>query len=880
MALIIDPDNLSQGQSNTNSGGINIAVPGGNTAVTIVNASSTALPSFSVNDYFEIRNSLSANTNGLYYVTAVGTPTNGYTVNKVGGAQGSPTADARDDGLANAGITFLGADTNAFTEKSVYFDTYTKKIWLIRQGNLDDVGESQTNGVTLQSLYSFTKEEWKNDDLLIKFDFPFTAITPEQFEVGTGWRFYDENITDGTTNRKTRELVRTGGWSEVSEAGDLLQQYSGIITLGSFEDTADFAHVQFGTDPIDTTAADDFVFSGRVNEALRTFDIAYNTNLGGRPTVKFTANTIQIIGGTSNNWVTLGFNQGGSLRVTAANTAGNIQTSSVLITDIFTTTATNDTVSVTGAATYTTENADTVAEIAYDNRSALSLFLRANTAGPAATTQSKGFDSSDLSAIGVTTLTNQVYRFPLTNSLDPKISFSDDTLSTGSYPEIKIRYFAVPFQQDVDTAGSPRNFGIVIDAGTYSFPDGVYDTGSDANTITTAIAGIPSSTFDGGTLTIHEGADKGNYTVDTASGGTINILGAAPLSGGSLTNLSMTLQRSVKIIDATNGPTIEQIYNRVQYQLRQDTNINDTNSGNTVTGSTADELLFFVGDAITSGKITSPPENPEGGGTGVAILGFNPNDTNDVTLVDNGNTARNFPFLAAGNINFNSNLDDDNDAKFWMFFTYTHQRTLTNADVGSISGRTAVITCDAGAGNDIVLEDFTRYQDQTWSNAPAQDQLAVGQYIRFTGWTNSENNGIWRITTYTSATSITCVKVDGDAPVVETNTSNVLLQEDPIDSPDAIIVNDNNAAQIAGVANTASVAFDFDFTNNNQGSRVPSANTLLWPTVTTGNPAAVTVRAIGFNTAQFVEVSSTITRATGQSISVVSGLERNYSNPV
>ena len=61
--------------------------------------------------------------------------------------------------------------------------------------------------------------------------------------------------------------------------------------------------------------------------------------------------------------------------------------------------------------------------------------------------------------------------------------------------------------------------------------------------------------------------------------------------------------------------------------------------------------------------------------------------------------------------------------------------------------------------------------------------------------------------------------------------------------------------------------FTFDYDNNTQGGR------------TAGTDAAVVVVAIGLNTAQYVSATGTITRATGQNISLVAPLERNYSNP-
>ena len=83
----------------------------------------------------------------------------------------------------------------------------------------------------------------------------------------------------------------------------------------------------------------------------------------------------------------------------------------------------------------------------------------------------------------------------------------------------------------------------------------------------------------------------------------------------------------------------------------------------------------------------------------------------------------------------------------------------------------------------------------------------------------------------------------------------------------AIIVDDNSGADISGnVGGVATLAFDFAYDSNTQGGR------------TAGTDAAVKVVAIGLDTAQYVIADATIGRATGQSISLVSPLERNYSN--
>ena len=87
------------------------------------------------------------------------------------------------------------------------------------------------------------------------------------------------------------------------------------------------------------------------------------------------------------------------------------------------------------------------------------------------------------------------------------------------------------------------------------------------------------------------------------------------------------------------------------------------------------------------------------------------------------------------------------------------------------------------------------------------------------------------------------------------------------DSANAIIVDNNSGVDIDGQVTGASIAWDFDYDNNVQGGRVA------------GTDAAVHVIAQGLFDSQWVEVTYTITRSTGQTISVNALDERNYDNP-
>ena len=138
-----------------------------------------------------------------------------------------------------------------------------------------------------------------------------------------------------------------------------------------------------------------------------------------------------------------------------------------------------------------------------------------------------------------------------------------------------------------------------------------------------------------------------------------------PYTGMSITYHAAPVQRTIGagsydfsiIIDGNSG-TAEEIYEFVQYQLRQETDI-DAGAGEVI-GRTADALLQFVGDTLNT-LYTS-----EGG---VFIDNFQPADTNRITFRDDTNTVREFPFVAAGRINFNDNLQNSGDAVFRMFFS-------------------------------------------------------------------------------------------------------------------------------------------------------------------------------------------------------------------
>jgi hypothetical protein len=876
MPLLTDPDFLSQGNTTstyTTTTTARIKVQGATPLQADLTIISGDQPTYSQYDYFEIRSATSANNNGLYQVITASDPN--YTVKKITGSEGSlsNTAVSGDTTMVflgdnvvagnNTPGTALNAAAQLARGKSVYFDTYNKRIWL-----LGDAASSNLNddGVTLQALYSFTKEEWKNDPFLIKFDFPFTAITPEQFEIGsgtsTGWQLFSNTVTTTAeytgingNGRKTEELIRTGGWSEFDTNGTtLLRQYAGVITLGTFNDPTDRAYYQQGNDPTDTNAKENFVFADAVNEGVKTYNYTSSNNAYGVVTYPH-SNTINRDTGS---WVTEGYQVGGKIQVVTSDVqqpVGTYTIESVTATDLEVTTDPFN-ANTTNDKNFTS---------AWDNRNVLNLFLRANST----ISQSKSYDSATLADIGVSTLTNQVYRFPLTNSPDVKITGAGAPFETDgditqapwdgdSKDVINIKYFDTPFKARIDS-NVLREFGIVVDSGTFSGQSGSATLGSASfNTGVTVPGG-----FEGGELIIYDTAansysgtssevsDSLKYTITGISGTTVSL--DENLRGsGTPTNISFALERSSANNTANSVPTsIENIYAAIQYQLRQDANINKVPGGNTVNGSTADELLGFVGDVITSGSATSAPTNPEGGGTGVFLNGFQSADINDIRNVDNIGEERRYPLSVSVTLSFNDNLQNDGNAKFWLFYDRTARLSASDLSITVSSGRNVTLS---SAGSGLALE--------------SGDDYNVGDYIRIGGFTNSQNNGSYRIVDNSSApASLDLVKVGGDVPITESAGAAVTVDQQPVDTPSALLVQSTSFADITGDVSGPSFTFNYAYDLNDQGARDAG-----------DGDASVVARAIGFNSGQFVETDDTI-ESSAKTISIVAGLERNYSNP-
>lgn len=189
-------------------------------------------------------------------------------------------------------------------------------------------------------------------------------------------------------------------------------------------------------------------------------------------------------------------------------------------------------------------------------------------------------------------------------------------------------------------------------------------------------------------LSVGTGTDL-NITASDAA-----ISTTAPYTGMSITFYSSAQVRDIGgtnrnfgiIIDGNNG-TKKQIYEFVQYSLRQASD-QDAGAGS-LAGKLMPELLQFVGDTLKTKTAT----NYQGGGTGVYIDNFSAIDTNSLIFVDNTETERTFPFVAAGFIQPNSQLVADADAVYFLYLRNTSILVNDNSGspiTGNISGSSSI----------------------------------------------------------------------------------------------------------------------------------------------------------------------------------------------
>ena len=210
------------------------------------------------------------------------------------------------------------------------------------------------------------------------------------------------------------------------------------------------------------------------------------------------------------------------------------------------------------------------------------------------------------------------------------------------------------------------------------------------------------------------------------------VAGTATYGGVTLTYYTTDQIRAIggtnynfRIIVAANSQPAEVVYEKVQYLLRQNSDI-DSGTG-VQTGKVTDAVLKFVGDTL----VTS---------TGVYLDSFDANDTNRIEFYDTAGVKRTFPFVAAGTIYFNQNLVGDASAVYRMYFT-----TNPAGDFGTANAllvQDAYATAVSGGVSAASLPFSFAYDANTQGGRTAGTDAAVtvvaiglttGQYVAATG---------------------------------------------------------------------------------------------------------------------------------------------------
>lgn len=178
------------------------------------------------------------------------------------------------------------------------------------------------------------------------------------------------------------------------------------------------------------------------------------------------------------------------------------------------------------------------------------------------------------------------------------------------------------------------------------------------------------------------GANKVNFLVSneddlkiTTLLGSVQATGDSAMSGLPYSGITVSyytanqtrtinsISKNFKIIINGNNATLEQIYAKIQYLLRQSTDINTSGTAGVKIGKIQSDLLTFVGDTLVTSQ-------------SVYIDNIQSADSNRIEFYDDTNTKCTNPYTSAGTMNFNSVL------------------------IGAGSSYRLMYTAPAGAGND------------------------------------------------------------------------------------------------------------------------------------------------------------------------------------
>jgi len=750
----------------------------------------------------------------------------------------------------------------------------------------DDDGDVK-DGITMQAIYSFGKDEWRVDSLitdlagnynddLIRTEYPFEAITSEQFEVGGGtahdnWNWFNEY---------TRKKVRTGGWAEKTRnqvGAQDLARWTGVVTLGALDIDTQVYYQQ--TDNIEPKA--DFTFTGVVNESVQ---ILQDDNQDGTLDADF------------RTYLKLFARK--KRRTYAQSEIADIGvTSLATIVNRFPLTATVDAaITLTDAAlggsapyAFAADPNGTSAEIETGTdggKTAGLIFTSATadfvTAGVAAgdTLRIITDPTSSTSDVGYYTIAS------VTDLNTLVISQVEYTNADGDF------VFATEWQSLDDT------LDITYDVYTSVI---VPAASADTGIINVAPAAVPAGALGSITDTAAtfsaDGVAAGDILVITGGVTDLNDIGVYKIVDGNYDGNAAAPSATTLFINTTDEQWPGTADGAVNYEVRQPgmflqfkdqlsqtvaaTNYNFNNAAKTITitGDTWDAsigagtMIVISGSANigeNDGRFTVLSRDSDTVITLIATDTLVTNATDTVASVEVregfkrtiGTTTYAYRWRLFGN---NGTLQQ------CYQFIQNQLRSTGDIDsgtgnaIGNITDPLMNFATPTGTGLDLFIDDLNTADI---NNATFQDHSETSRNFPFTAsgslvfnanLTGDANSKYWLFFTDDSA---------GDNIGRNYGTQSAIIVEDADGTQifGDIVGSGNHTGQaVAPVDGNISIPFTYDYDVNTQRG-----------TASAESDAPVILVAIGLSNAQFVIAAGTITRATGITISAVAALERNY----
>ncbi len=198
-------------------------------------------------------------------------------------------------------------------------------------------------------------------------------------------------------------------------------------------------------------------------------------------------------------------------------------------------------------------------------------------------------------------------------------------------------------------------------------------------------------------------------------------MSGAPYSGITVAYYTANQTRSIggfpysfKIVINGNGATLEQIYTKVQYLLRQSSDINTDGTAGVKIGKIQPALLSFVGDTL----VTRPP---------VYIDNIQAVDSNRVQFYDDSGVLRVNPYTAAGAMLFNAVLVGPGSSYRLMY--------TTGPGANDDYGQAGAITVKNASGADIagVISSGSIAFDFDYDNSTAGGPAATDKQVTLIG---------------------------------------------------------------------------------------------------------------------------------------------------